>query len=96
MLVVALLTLRSDAPPLRERLQRRVSWQYPPSVQVVGEYWLNGAPPEHPRIITILETENAASLLPIQAAWSDMYDIAVFPALTAEEGLKLASQLGWD
>jgi hypothetical protein len=58
-------------------------------VRILGEYWLQEAPA---RVVVISEAESAAPLMLINLQWSDLFDIEIMPAITAEEGLKLAGQ----
>jgi len=89
MLFVA--TLKGTQGTSKERMERRLKWQYPDGVQPIAEYWLQGT---NPTVIGVFETDNVALIFQIVAAWSDVFEIAVVPALTAEEGLKLAHSLG--
>jgi hypothetical protein len=74
---------------MNERVPRRVNWQYPAGVQVVGEYWLLGG---DPALIVIAEAD-PASLMAAIADWDDAFDFTVVPAITAEQGLELSKQM---
>lgn len=88
MLFVALLKATSGTP--KDRLARRVKWQYPKDSKIIAEYWLQTS---NPTVISIFEANNVAPIMGTLAEWGDVYDISVFPAITAEEGLELAKQM---
>jgi hypothetical protein len=87
-LFVALLTVRPGAT-LQERVARRLQWQYPEGINVVGEYWLET---ESPRLIVIMEVQSTAPFGQIRMDWGDMFEIEVFPAVTGEEGMEMVRQ----
>jgi len=89
MLFVATMNVKPGAPGPKERIARRAQWKYPEGVKVIGEYWLQGKP----AVISICEVDNIAPIIAMTAEWGDVFDINVFPAVTAEEGLALASQM---
>lgn len=74
----------------KERVARRVQWQYPPGVRMTAEYWLMS---EDPTLIAVAEAEDAAPIMMGIADWDDFLDITVIPALTAEQGLDLARRM---
>ena len=78
------------ASTTKQRVGRRVNWKYPADMRVIGEYWLQS---NDPTLITIVETESVASIMSAVAAWDDVFDFTVLPAMAAEEGLRLAKQL---
>jgi hypothetical protein len=89
---VALLTLRS-AVSSAERdagLSRRASWQYPAGIRLIAEYWPMGA---GPNVVSIFSTDNPESIMEIYLEWSDIFDIEVHPALSAEDGLRVGAQV---
>lgn len=83
------LVLKGRPGTLQERSARRVQWQVPEGVNVVGEYWF---PTDDPSVVAIVEAEDVGAVTPIRLAWDDLFDIAIFPILTAEEGLELLRQ----
>ncbi len=91
MLFVSILTGKPDLPPeaAQQGLSRRLAWKTPEGVKILGEYWLQEAPA---RVIVISEAESAAPLFLPPPQWGDLFDIEIMPAITAEEGLKLAEQ----
>jgi hypothetical protein len=88
MLFVAL--LHAKASTTKERIARRAQWQYPKEMRPVAEYWLQTANPD---VVSIFEADAVAPIMGVLAEWSDMFDISVFPAITAEEGLALAKKM---
>ncbi len=88
MLFVALLTVHPGSS-FKEGGARRLQWQYPEGVNVVGEYWLET---DSPRVIAIMETESMAPFGQIRMEWGDMFEIEVFPAVTAEEGMQMVRE----
>jgi hypothetical protein len=73
---------------LNERSARRMQMQQPPEgVNVVGEYWF---PTDDP---SVMEAEDPGTVKAIRLAWDDIFDVAVFPIVTAEEGLEQLRQM---
>lgn len=75
---------------MQERLSHRVKWTYPEGLKVIAEYWLHTT---NPYSIVVFEADDIAPIMLFYAAWEDMLDITVVPAITAEEGLKCAEQM---
>lgn len=88
MLFAALLKVRAGTA--MERTARRLEWQYPEGMRPVAEYWLQTTDPAG---IVIVEADNIAPIMAAVAAWDDVFDITVVPAITAQEGLELARQM---
>ena len=88
MLFVALLKTRPGVT-FQEGGARRLQWQYPEGVNVVAEYWLET---DSPRVVAIMEAENAAPFGQIRMDWGDMFEIEVLPAVTAEQGMEMLRQ----
>jgi hypothetical protein len=88
MLFVALLKATGGTP--EERIARRAQWQPPEGGQAIAEYWLQTT---NPQVVAIFEADSVAPILAVTAAWGDVFDITVAPAVTAEEGLQLAQQM---
>ena len=91
MLFVTILNPRPDltAEQRQEGLRRRLEWTPPQGIKMIGEYWLQEAPA---RVVGISEADSPAALFLVTPAWGDLFDIDIIPALTAEEGLRLAQQ----
>ena len=89
MLFVALCRLRPGTDP-KEPMERRLEWQHPEGSEVVAEYWLQTSDPE---VILVVQTDSVASIMGMIAAWGDLYEITVAPAVAAEEGLQIVKQM---
>ncbi len=87
-LFVALLSARPGST-FQEGGARRLQWQYPEGVNVVGEYWLET---DSPRVVAVMEAESMAPFGAIRMDWGDMFEIEVFPAVTGEEGMEMLRQ----
>ncbi len=88
MLFVLLLKTRPGAT-FQEGGSRRLQWQYPEGLNVLGEYWLET---DTPRVVSIVEAENMAPFGAIRMQWGDLFEIDVFPAVTAEQGMEMLRQ----
>lgn len=88
MLFVALFKVAAGTE--EERVARRLQWQYPEGMRYVAEYWLQT--PE-PNVIAIFEADRIEPIIQAGNAWSDVFNINVFPATTAEKGMEMARQM---
>ena len=86
MLFVALLGNRAGGT-FQEGVSRRLQWEYPEGVRVLGEYWLET---EDPRVVAVMEAESMEPFGQIKMDWGDMFGIEVFPAVTGEQGMEMA------
>jgi hypothetical protein len=68
---------------------RRLQWEYPEGADVLAEYWLET---EAPRVIAVVEAQSMEPFGQIRMDWGDMFEIEVFPVVTAEQGLEMARQ----
>ena len=85
---VGLLKFR-DSASAAERdagLMRRAAWKYPEGIRVIAEYWPTGADVQ---VVTIFSADDYASIMEIVFEWNDIFDIQVYPAISADEGLKI-------
>jgi len=89
MLFVALYSPKPSTSPV-QALPRRMEWKPPESMKPVAEYWL---PNTTPHVIVVFEADNYATIMAANMPWADIFDFSVFPAVTAEQGLKLAKQM---
>jgi hypothetical protein len=89
MLFVALLKAREGT--VKSRIAHRAGWQYPEGVKPVAECWLQTG---DPGVISVFEAESIEPIMAITTEWGDEFDITVVPAITGEEGLALAQQMG--
>jgi hypothetical protein len=85
MLFVALLNNRPGTT-FQEGGARRLQWQYPEGANVLAEYWLET---EAPRVVAVIEAESLEAFGQIRMNWGDMFEIEVFPAVTAEQGMEM-------
>jgi hypothetical protein len=89
MLFVSLMKAKPESS-LEERTKRRLEWDYPEGMRVIGEYWLAGKEPD---VIIVSECDDALTVISAIFQWADLFDTTVVPAITGEAGLELARQL---
>jgi hypothetical protein len=89
---VSLLSFRSSvsAADRDAALMRRAGWQFPEGVKVIAEYWPMAA---EVQVVAIFSTDNPAALMELQLEWGDVFDIAIYPALSADDGLKIGADV---
>jgi hypothetical protein len=89
---VAILRFRSSVSGADRdaALARRASWQYPAGVGLIAEYWPMTS---HVTVVSIFSTDNVASVMEFVLEWSDVFEIDVSPAVSAEEGLKIGGDV---
>lgn len=88
MLFVALLSTRPGTT-FQEGGARRLQWDYPEDMNVVSEFWLET---DSPRVVAVVEAESMTPFGQIRMQWGDLFDIEVFPAVTAEQGIEMIRQ----
>jgi Protein of unknown function (DUF3303) len=88
MLFVALLSTRPGTT-FQEGATRRLQWQYPEGANVLAEYWLET---ESPRVVAVVEAESMDPFGQIRMDWGDMFEIEVFPVVTADQGMEMLRQ----
>ncbi len=88
MLFIALLKRTGGTP--QENIARRAQWQYPEGLNVIAEYWPQSA---DATVVSIFEADSNAPIMAMTAAWGDVFDIDVYPAVTVEQGLQFAQQM---
>jgi hypothetical protein len=87
------MVLKAHPETLHMRTIRRLHWEYPESLKIVGEYWLESDDPSAiVGAIVVLEAESMSMLSACTMAWEDVMDIEVFQAITAEQGLEALRQ----
>jgi len=74
----------------KERIARRMSWEYPAGMQMVAEYWPMST---EVAVIAVAEADHVASIMQAIVDWDDVFDLSVVPAMTAEQGLEMAKQM---
>ena len=87
MLFVSLLKTRAGTT--KERIARRLEWQYPEGARPVAEYWLQTP---DPTVVAVTESDSVGPIMAVVADWDDVFDITVIPAVTAEERMAIARQ----
>lgn len=89
---VALLTFRNSVPAAERDagLARRAGWDYPEGMKLIAEYWPMSAGPQ---VVSIFSTDDPATLLQLELEWNDVFDINIYPALSAEDGLKIGMEV---
>ena len=90
MLFVAMCTVRGDSGTTKDRIARRVQWEHPEGVNVIGEYWLQTS---DPTVVLIFEADNIAPIMASTSDWDNYFNITVVPAISAKDGLELAKQM---
>jgi hypothetical protein len=90
MLFVALMKARPAT--MQARVARRIAWQHPsmPGLEAVGEYWLQTS---DPACVAVLKADHIGQLWAAFDGWDDFFDISIYPAVSAEEGLELLKQM---
>ena len=89
MLFVALLKARPGTS--QQRSARRMEWQAPQGgAELVAEYWLQTP---DPAVVAVGKADHIGQLWASFAGWDEFFDIAIYPATTAQEGLELLKQM---
>jgi len=89
MLFVAL--LKGFPATTQETRIRRMEWDYPDvGTKVLGEYWLQSNDPE---VVAIFEADHISQIMATFAAWDDVFEVKIYPAVSADEGLELLKQM---
>jgi hypothetical protein len=89
---VALLRFRASVPAAERdgALMRRAAWKYPDGIRVIAEYWpISSAV----TVVTIFSTDSPDTLLELELEWGDVFDIDVYPAVSAEDGLRIGPEV---
>jgi hypothetical protein len=70
---------------------RRLQWEWPADgPKIVAEYWLQT---EDPTVIVAFEADSVGPMMMTIAAWSDVFEISIYPAVTAEEGMEMLQMM---
>jgi hypothetical protein len=69
---------------------RRAAWQYPKGIRMIAEYWPVASAVQ---VVSIFSADTFEPVLEFELEWSDVFDIDVHPAVTADEGLRIGSEL---
>jgi hypothetical protein len=89
---VALLKFRSSvsAADRDGALMRRAEWQYPASIRSIAEYWPSASDVQ---VVSIFSTDDYSGVMELILQWNDVFDIDVYPAASAEEGLRIGPEV---
>jgi hypothetical protein len=58
-------------------------------MNVLAEYWIET---DSPRVVSVVEAKSMASFGALRMAWGDLFEIDVFPAITADQGMEMLRQ----
>ena len=89
---VGLLRFRPSVPAAERdaALMRRASWKYPDGITLISEYWpVSG----DYQVVTTFAADSIASIMEVEFEWNDVFDISVFPAVSADEGLRIGPEV---
>ena len=89
---VALMRFRPSVPAAERDVanMRRAAWQYPEGLTLIAEYWpMSG---EY-QVVSIVSAESIEPVMEVVFEWNDVFDISVFPAVSAEEGLRVGPEV---
>ncbi|MCW2906501.1 MAG: hypothetical protein JWL68_1290 [Actinomycetia bacterium] len=89
---VALLKFRSTVSATERdgALMRRAAWQYPKGIRMIAEYWPVASAAQ---VVSIFSADTFEQVLEFELEWSDVFDIDVHPAVAADEGLRIGSEV---
>jgi hypothetical protein len=89
---VALLRFRPSvsAADRDAALMRRATWQYPEGIKPIAEYWPMAGDQQ---VVTIFTADSIAPIMDVEFEWNDVFDVTVYPAVSAEEGLRIGPDM---
>jgi len=67
-------------------LARRAQWKWPEGAKPIAEFW---SPVSAPLVYSVFEANDIAPVWQVAADWDDVFQVAVIPVVTADEGLKI-------
>jgi len=71
-------------------LARRAAWQYPAGITPIAEYWPLAASVQ---VVSIFSADDFAAAFELSLQWNDIFDIAIYPAVSAPEGLRIGQEV---
>jgi hypothetical protein len=71
-------------------LMRRAAWTYPEGIRPIAEYWPTG---DQVQVVSIFAADTFAPVMELEFEWNDVFEIAIFPAVSAEEGLRIGPEV---
>jgi hypothetical protein len=69
---------------------RRAAWQYPEGIKPIAEYWPMAGDQQ---VVTIFTADSIAPIMDVEFEWNDVFDVTVYPAVSAEEGLRIGPDM---
>jgi hypothetical protein len=90
MMLFVSMAKRKPGASQKEGIARRMQWQFPPGMHVLGEYWPVGG--EY-AVLTIAEGDSIEAMMAATSDWVDLFDFTITPAVTAEEGLRIFKKM---
>jgi hypothetical protein len=79
-------------PRSRQGRRRRppAAWNYPDGIKLIAEYWpLSSAV----QVVSIMSADSIEKIMELFFEWDDVFDIDVYPAVSAEEGLRIGPEV---
>jgi hypothetical protein len=70
-------------------LARRAKWTYPSGTTPVAEFWPAS---DDLAVVSAFEADSYGPIMEIVLAWGDVFQIQCYPAVTAEEGLRIGPE----
>ncbi len=67
-----------------------MQWEFPEGLHPVAEYVLSIP---SPNVIALFEADTMAPILAVLAAWDDLFEITIAPAISGEESRRLAQEM---
>ncbi|OGO26559.1 MAG: hypothetical protein A2W33_03850 [Chloroflexi bacterium RBG_16_52_11] len=68
-----------------------MAWQAPQvGAEAVAEYWLVNP---DPAVVAVFKADHIGQIWAVFSGWDDFFDISIYPATTAQEGLELLKQM---
>src|ERR1700710_3141779 len=71
-------------------LMRRAAWVYPEGIRPIAEYWPVA---DQVQVVRIFAAEPFAPVMEVEFEWNDVFDVSIFPAVSAEEGLRIGPEV---
>jgi hypothetical protein len=71
-------------------LMRRAAWTYPEGIRPIAEYWPSS---DQVQVVSVFAADSFAPVMELQYEWSDVFDISISPAVSAEEGLRIGPEV---
>lgn len=89
---VVLLKFRStlSAAEADAALGRRVAWKYPEGIKMIAEYWPLSS---EVQVVGIMAAESIEKIMEVYFEWQDAFDIDIYPAVSADEGLRIGPEV---